>query len=67
MSDSQKVRLFVFVFGLLFTLIPVGVELYYFFFHRTILLFLPFLFMFPGGLGAIYAVFSKKTNWTQYD
>ena len=67
MSGSQKARLFVFVFGLLFTLIPAGVELYFIFFKRTIFLFLPFLVMFPGGIAALYAVFSKRTNWAQYD
>lgn len=67
MSGSQKARLFVLIFGLVFTLLPLSVELYYLFYKQTILLFLPSIVMFPGGLGALYAVSSKKTNWAQYD
>ena len=64
---SKNARLIVLVFGLLFTFVPLGVELYYIVFHSTIVLFLPFLVMFPGGIGALYAFFHKDTNWTQYD
>ena len=67
MTGGQKARLTVLVCGILFIAVPVGVELYYILAKRTIFVFLPFLIMLPGGVGALFAVFSKKTNWSQYD
>lgn len=67
MSGSQKARLSVLILGLVFTIFPLSVEMYYWFYKQTVILFLPFPFMFLGGLAAIYAVFSKNTNWAQYD